>query len=314
MSRCDSAPDLVEYSKGELEPAAAELVATHLRECPACRRELASIDAVFSALRRDLVPIELSAHFRLALARRIDSPADSAGPGRERPSVRILRECDPGTATRLVAHAKRSPYFVLSLFAHAAAVLLVAGLVFMFGRKEPPAAPTLHFRLATPDAEDAGSARRLASAVRLRRSATRTESRARPVEGGVEVDLASLLTPPTGRLMLYGDAELGCVRALPLSAEEPLLAAQLREAHPDAVEAAVDGTLLRIPDTLARSHLPTADLFVFALADTIEFWSRPTWNSLDERCRREGLSREPGDRAYPLFAFRRRGRSGAIEG
>ncbi|HUN51512.1 MAG TPA: ChrR family anti-sigma-E factor [Candidatus Sulfotelmatobacter sp.] len=71
---------LVDYASGALTEASATLVASHLVLCPACRRELAGIEALGGALLDEAPPAALSAQAFDAVMRKLDEPAATEPP------------------------------------------------------------------------------------------------------------------------------------------------------------------------------------------------------------------------------------------
>lgn len=84
-------PDvLLEYASGSLDEASSVLVATHLALCPACRRQVAEMEAVGGSVLEGLAPAALSDGALAAVLGRLDT--DPAVP--QRPSAPLM---DPAT-------------------------------------------------------------------------------------------------------------------------------------------------------------------------------------------------------------------------
>jgi putative transcriptional regulator len=71
---------LVDYASGALAEASATLVASHLVLCPACRRELAAVEALGGVLLGEAPPAALSAPALAAVMRKLDEPAATEPP------------------------------------------------------------------------------------------------------------------------------------------------------------------------------------------------------------------------------------------
>ena len=302
MARCEVSLELVDYLKDELDEDERVRIEKHLVACEPCQRELEVIRQTFGTLHRDLVPIELSAHFRIALASRLDEATTAAVHGPQtglravRPSSRLLREPNKGFATRVVEHARRSPYFALSILAHAAAILVAATVVVMLprGTAETPPHEGIIIEKPPPHPEDINAT--LMAAYRDRTRVPRIESRAETVAGGIRVDLGLLMTPPQGTIVLLPDPRLRCVRGFPADHDRGPRSADLLAQYPDAVACSIRETKIDVPEAIAKDFLPAGETYVvqFIVAKTnqecLEFWSKPSWNDLEARCRRAGFA------------------------
>jgi putative transcriptional regulator len=80
ISHHPSEPTLAAYAAGTLSEALALVVATHLGQCPACRRSLATLEATGGALLDELPPAPLSAEAFARLLDRLDEPAPPPPP------------------------------------------------------------------------------------------------------------------------------------------------------------------------------------------------------------------------------------------
>lgn len=281
---CDElGPELIDYIKGELEPERLKTVETHLAKCAHCRTEAEGLKQTLAALRGELVPIELSAHFRLALADRIDEAATrgrSTLPRAAQPSERRVPGMRKSAAALLLDHARRSPYFAASLLAHAAMLALVCAVLLRDAHvtreeklhnaaSEPASEPATYTALASPRY----------AAYLSRSEARRIETEAQRTDGDVRVSLATLYFVEDADLVLTVDRELGCVKGYYAAAEGENSRAALLQRNPGAAEARIENATLVVPSRLAACLRPSLNLVVFSLNDRLELWSKPTWES-----------------------------------
>ncbi len=295
--QCDRmGPEWIDYVKGEVGPEERNEMDAHLAACEVCRKEVEGLRRTFDALQEELVPIELSAHFRMALADRLEEATDETarvGPASEeqktramRASERHIREMKKPVVTRLWEHARRSPYFAVSLLAHAAALLVIfAILVKMQGA---PEAPRLVVERGGPNEEYRlhPQTRFEVPAYLTRRAAPHLSIRAVDVDDGIQVNLALFMMPDDDRdLVLVREERLGCVQGFFADTDEERRAIQKK--HESAIVRTIEDYRLTIPTKLVArlegERDEARDLFVFRLQDRYEFWSHASWKRLDDR-------------------------------
>lgn len=285
MTCCrDIESELVSFCKDELTPAERAEVEAHLAQCAACRAELASIEQTFGALRKDLVPIELSAHFRIALTDRIDQATQAATPAGlhvVRSSERHIRDMKRPLVTRLYDHARRSPYFAASVFLHAAAALLIVA-VFLQVNNTQPGTGTVVIEQTPVAAHPLDDERQtLQAAWRIRREAPSFTTRAVVTPNGLAVDVAQSMTED-GPAVLIADDVLQCVMIFPVDRENTPSGEALQAKLPGAVMGSIQNARVRIPSTVARDFVSADnDLRVFQLARRLEIWGEPRWTEVD---------------------------------
>ncbi|MBN2714164.1 MAG: hypothetical protein JXR97_17225 [Planctomycetes bacterium] len=290
MNENEAMLELVSYYKGELESEKKALVEEQLEKSAACRKELEAIGRTFDALHKELVPIELSAHFRMALADRLDEatqPAQTKG-GIEiiRSSERHLRDMKKPAVIRMVEHAKRSPYFAASLLLHAAAVTLLVGFYFHM-RSTQPQQPGSNNQLVVSNEismipEDAATKRKMDrfNAYSFRSRVPGFTTKAEYAPGGIVVNVAQTMKED-GNIVLDVNSGLSCVVAILTDGEgQPATESILKE-FPNAVAARIQNSRIKIPSTVAMDYMDaTSNLHVFDLGSQIEIWNEPKWTEL----------------------------------
>jgi len=304
---------LIDYLKDELAPGEREVVDAHLAGCEACRTELHALEATFDVLRRELVPIELSAHFRMALADRLDEATQAtlaAAPAHKavRASERHIREMRRPTLVKFWDHARRSPYFAVSLLLHAAAFCIIIAILVKTQTEQPP-------QMLNPDVEAAIEQNRVLrdpgfQAFQRRADAPVIRTRAVAVAEGMQVDLAQFMVLSDETLVLVGDNELNCVQGFVAGGEDTPSVETLISQHPGASVERMEKAKVTIPQALGSYFKPSLELFVFRLNGRYEFWSQPTWNQLRKRFRNVTLAACPVEWPVPLAALLQRQRPG----
>ena len=80
ITRHPTEPTLAAYAAGSLPYAIGLIVATHLGQCPTCRRALDTLEATGGALLEDLPPVSLAPAALDQLLGRVDEPAPPSRP------------------------------------------------------------------------------------------------------------------------------------------------------------------------------------------------------------------------------------------
>ncbi len=287
----DAIMDLVSYHKDEMPAEDRAVVEEHLAECEACRGELENIEQTFNVLHQDLVPIELSAHFRLAMADRLDeathvaAQAKVAGLHAVRPSERHLEEMDRPFVARLWQHARRSPYFAASLLLHAAAALIVLGLFIQLRRvqssrdERPPR--RLHVERGSDDVREGPDLRQV---VGRRRSVFSYQTKPEFTATGITVSVQQSMKED-GNVVLVADETLSCVMAFLTDREDrkSLPSQGVLKEYPGSMQASIQNARLKVPSSIVGDLFDSTDrLVVFDLDDRLEFWSVNRWNALQQ--------------------------------
>ncbi len=289
MTACEFSLELVDYLKGEMDAAEAQRVEEHLERCEACRHELASLKQTLNALHKDLVPIELSAHFRLALARRLDEALNAqrcGAPRGEKVSSRSQRSRAPRLLGRVAAQARRSPYFALSLLAHAALIIIAAAIFVTISRARSSAVSPVPPAAATAANTQEENTAALAAAYQMRAQAPRVEvALEQTPQGEMRVNLAALLLQADEILLLEGDPLLRCLRGYRADRQK---LEEMRTRHRDSVVCTLAEGYLALPANLAAAYLGAEKrLLAISLetteADCIEIWTAAAWRDLERR-------------------------------
>ncbi len=288
--------ELVDYLKDELDSEVRRQVEAHLSGCEECCKEREILEQTFDTLARELVPIELSAHFRMALAERLDAATIESGqdqpdqPHIVRSSERHIRDMKRPAVIKLWDHAKRSPYFAASLVLHAAALLIICAAVV---KMQAQSRKIVTIESRQPANTGSACAQPEFTAYLARKDAHRIKTRAVPVSNGMRVDLSQLYFMGKQELVLVGDDDLSCVRGYFVESESGNSRNLLMKQYPDATSGIISNAEVDLPMSLARYISASRELFVFRLKDRLEFWSRPTWNRLRRKFAGRILSHVP---------------------
>lgn len=280
-------PELVSYIKDELTPAERDEIKEHLDSCELCRDELTALNRTFDALHKELVPIELSAHFRIALMDRIDEATQASAqqsPKPVRQSKRHLNDMDRPVITRLFDHARRSPYFALSMAVHAVAALIVLGVFIQMNRMGDNNRENVIVH-GEDNAQDSNvnDANFMRTAWQTRREAPSFTTMAAAATGGVKLDVTQSMTED-GAVVLVPDRRLDCVVALLADREGRKRSEELLATVPQAVAGTIENATLVIPATMSGDLFTAGDaLRVFQFAGRLEVWSDAHWSELSGR-------------------------------
>jgi len=288
-------PELVGYLKDELAAAEREAVERHLAACPVCQEDLERYRQTFATLRRELTPIQLSAHFRLALAERI-AAAETGKTSFKivRSSERHRAELDKPALTYLWEHAKRSPYFAASLLVHAAAITVIVAAVFNFGQPIEQRRPQVSYTIVDDDPDAFAEMPAPGHiAYSYRKDVRKVPVTGRKLEtGAVRVDVGALTMLANDTLVLVGDNTLHCVRAYFTDPASGLTAAALLSQYENSVLCKIANAELDIPPALAQASLDNLSLLVLDMQGGLEIWTQPTWQSFESKWRNSFTSRE----------------------
>lgn len=305
MNACQDMQDrLIDYHKGELLPGEVQKVEAHLAECPACAAVLENVRGIFGKLREELVPVEMSAHFRAALHERIRAEAEAASVpavGEESPvtlaplrpptmwhSERYLREMRKPLVQKIWAHARRSPYFAASVLLHGvAAVVLVALLVQLHTK------PTPH-PLPTAEAVDPGMGERIyeyviepegqyavyAAAYHQRTGRPHVLTRAVREGDWVHVDVSQFAGQAT--LVAVPDLYFGMIRMYFADGDGYPDSAGLMSRFSQGTLCRVERNVVGIPGAVADPVFGDGSAVrIFDMEDRLELWNEERWNHLE---------------------------------
>lgn len=289
-------PDLVSYLKGELTSTESEAIENELTQSASLREELESLKQTFAMLQKELVPIELSAHFRMALMETIEekTSADESEKAQEkehiiklpeiRQSERHIREMKKPAASRLLEHARRSPYFAISIALHAAAVMILVSIFIQgkTGNDRPRVnvhggrggetghevvismAPSQQFKLA---------------AVRQRQGyGFLSKPTANPT--GLTINLAQAMRDDN-TVVLTTHPQFNCVVAFLTDRKGQPTSEELLKRFPGSVASQIANAALNIPQAMVGDRFAAdTPLRVFNLDDRIEIWNEKRWQEL----------------------------------
>lgn len=293
---CRYEEELVAYLHEELSPTMKHEVESHLLDCTSCREELARLRALRALLHTELPPIEPSARFRLALARRLSEIASrqASCPLEEETSPAMPsfpssseKENRPSTLppSRLEALSRYfprrgSPWFA-SLLVHAAVMVVLIAL-FLSLRDFSSSSRSSLSKVQTDLAPLPPDESSIVSAWKIRKAAFQFRSEVRWLDNQALLDIAERMSE--GEVVLQRHPTWGCVQVfLPEHAGNPGME-DLLHRHEGAVPARVQNALLAIPLSLARSSFGhEASVRVFDLCHTLEIWSESQWQRFEQR-------------------------------